>query len=537
MLSKDTAAPLNLLKGTKVSTPIAPFGGSDHWDLHESGVVFVTKSPDLPEAWHTRGEVFAVNFESPGELQKLTPDEEHGAVTSPRFSPDGARIAWLQMAEDGYESDRNVLQIYDVAAKKQRSILANWDRSPSSLSWSATGSKIYLLTEDYQRDKVYEVDPFASPLPSEPTLIKTPDLKTGSISHFESATEDGDMSVFVASSLRSVSEVYVHSRDRGSSYRLTTYSTQGSLSDVAWPSKEPEAFHYPAPDVEGEQRWGWIHTPPGYDDSSLKGKDAKWPVLILIHGGPEGAWVDSWSTRWNPEVFAAQGYLVATLNPTGSSGFGAKLTRGILGDWGGQAYRDILAGVHHVLHREAHKIDASRVAAAGASYGGYMINWLQGHNNDGLFKALVCHDGVFDTTASWYSGDELYFPESEFGGLPWSTGASQTSYDQWSPSNHIANWKTPQLIVHGAKDWRLTPDNGVSVFNALRRKGVPTRLVYMEKEGHWVLDARSSLRWHREVFGWVDKWIGKGANKAEAEQGEEQVQRGVQPDAGQFVLA
>lgn len=526
VLGQD-ASPINLLKGSNVSTPIAPFGGLDHWDVHpSSGIVFVSKTPALPAAWHTRGEVYHVpSLDEPGKIAQLTPkDGEHGAVTSPRFSPNGKHVAWLQMATDGYESDRNVVQVYDLAAKKQKALLQKWDRSPSALEWSADGTKLFLVTEDHQRVKVYSFDPFARPKASSPTLVAMPQLKSGSITHFASTRlDDGDLSLFVSSSLRSVSEVYLHRHSTQASYLLTTFSHgQGSsLRDVEWPSKAPEAFHYPSPDHADEKRWGWIHTPPGYDDDKDATASGKWPLLLLIHGGPEGAWTDSWSTRWNPEVFAAQGYLVITLNPTGSTGFGQKLTRSILNDWGGAPYRDILAGVKHVLKREKGKVDENRVAAAGASYGGYMINWLQGHNEEGLFKALVCHDGVFDPAGSWWSGDELYFPEHEFGGsgsgsvstsdgvagLPWTSPAS---YNRWSPSNHVGNWKTPQLVVHGAKDWRLTPDNGVSVFNALRRRGVETRLVYFEGEGHWVLDPQSSKRWHKEVLGWVERWIGKG---------------------------
>ncbi|CAO1638829.1 unnamed protein product [Sympodiomycopsis kandeliae] len=504
----------NLIKGTKFNTPIPPFGGNDDWDVNEHGVILNTKAVDLPEAWHTRTDVYHVSFHD-GKITKLSRQDPHGAISSPVFSPDGETIAWLQMTIDGFESDKRVVQVFDVQSGEQKALLTKWDRSPSGLSFSPKGDKLYLVTEDHQKDKVYVVDVDKSERVAEPEEFIT--LESGSVQSIRPLThhdDGGEYTLLSSSSLRHPSEIFLWSPDSKSSYPLTWFSGDAdtsSLTDVEWGSA-PKEFSYPSPDKADEKRWGWIHYPRGYGSDSKK----KWPVAVLIHGGPEGAWTDSWSTRWNPEVFAGAGYLVVTLNPVGSTGFGQKYQEGVLNNWGGEPYRDILAGVHHILSRESSHIDRSKIAGLGASYGGYMINWLQGHNDDSLFRTLVCHDGVFSTFSTFYSTEEHWFPEHEFGfGVPWNL-TSRAVYSRWSPENHVSNWKTPQLIIHGDKDFRLTPDQGISVFNTLRRRGVDTRLVYFENEGHWVLDSKSSLRWHREILSWLDKYIGEGSHRNES---------------------
>lgn len=350
----------NLLKHTKFITPIPPFGDNQDWDVNEDGLVFNAKALDLPQAWHTRTEIHHVSFHD-GKITKLSVQDTHGALSSPVFSPDGDKVAWLQMAIDGHESDQRVLQVFDIQSGHQQALLTKWDRSPSAISYSHDGKKIFLVTEDHQRDKVYVTDVKSSA--DKPDLALS--LRDGSVSQFV-PLRDGDRALFTASSLRHPSEVYLHSHHSGTNYPLTwfTGSANSSLRDVEWGSHPPKEFHYPAPDREGEVRWGWIHYPRDYESRT------DWPVAILIHGGPEGAWTDSWSTRWNPEVFAGAGYLVATLNPTGSTGFGQAYQDRILNNWGGEPYRDIIAGVKHVLKREEKHIDKEKVAAAGASYGG-----------------------------------------------------------------------------------------------------------------------------------------------------------------------
>lgn len=503
----STGSIRNLLHGTDFESPIPPFGGSDHWDANSEGVVFASKTPGVPQAWHTISDIYHADFQE-GKITKLTP-EKHGAVSSPRFSPDGKNVAFLEMGQDGYESDKAVVQIYNLRERKQRALLTRWDRSPASLEFSKAGDKLFLLADDRQRERLFEFDLTNAGQIETPKEVGLGD-KVGSIAKIVAL--DDDVSLLSASSLRSVQEVYLHIHSSNASYPLTwvTGSPKSTLRDVQWAPLPPQDFQYPSPDYVGEKRWGTIHYPPGYqigaDESSAKGK---WPLIVLIHGGPEGSWGNSWSTRWNPEVFAGAGYIAVTLNPAGSTGFGQKLTKAVLNDWGGQPFRDIIAGTHHILDTHP-EIDRSRVGAAGASFGGFSVNWINGHNDDSLFKALVCHDGVWNLLNTWYGTDELYFPEREFGeALPWDLKARQIYLDN-SPEAHAAKAVTPQLTIHGGKDFRLDPIEGISAFNALRRKGVPSRLLYFEDEGHWVLNPRNSLRWHNEVLGWFDRFISKG---------------------------
>lgn len=301
----------NLLKGTKINTPIGPFGGNDDWDVDENGLVLITKALDLPEAWHTKSDVYYVSFSS-GKVEKITRGD-HGAVSAPSLSPDGQTIAWLQMGKDGFESDKKVLHLHNLKTGEQQSLLKSWDRSPAGVSFSPNGRKIFLKTEDHQREKIYhfELGPDASSIVA-PQELET--IKTGSIANFVPLSDS--VALFTASSLRSLNEVYLYHYYNKAAYPLT-WNTGSALKDIAW-GDEPTMFHYPSPDREGENRWGWLHYPSGYGQD----KKEKWPLLVLIHGGPEAAWTDSWSTRWNPEVFCQAGYLVVTLNPTGSSGFG-----------------------------------------------------------------------------------------------------------------------------------------------------------------------------------------------------------------------
>ena len=232
---------------------------------------------------------------------------------------------------------------------------------------------------------------------------------------------------------------------------------------------------------------GWAIKPKGW---SPRDKNS-WPLAFLVHGGPQSAWEDAWNTRWNPALFAAQGYFVIMINPSGSTGYGQEFTDRIQNEWGGRPFKDLLAGYRYALKRYP-EIDPERTAALGASYGGYMINWINGHNDFG-FKALVCHDGLLDTTESYFSTEEVWFPTQEFGGPPWQT---RMTYEKWNPINHVAEWSTPQFVIHSAKDYRLVDSQGLGAFTALQVQGVPSRLLYFPDENHWVLKPSNSRRWH-----------------------------------------
>jgi dipeptidyl aminopeptidase/acylaminoacyl peptidase len=249
---------------------------------------------------------------------------------------------------------------------------------------------------------------------------------------------------------------------------------------------------------------GWAIKPPGFKAGHAK----KYPVVLLIHGGPQSAWEDQWSTRWNPNVWAQQGYFVIAINPTGSTTYGQRFTNGISEGWGGKPFVDLRKGWTHALETYP-EIDPERAVAAGASWGGYAINWIQGHPEFGFnFKALVCHDGVFDTLYSGYVTDELYFFNHEFGGNP-ATKRARTISEKWNPARFTHKWSTPQLVIHGGRDYRLPDTEGISAFQALQVRGIKSRFVYFPDENHWVLNPENSLVWHTEIFKWFDEIVGE----------------------------
>jgi dipeptidyl aminopeptidase/acylaminoacyl peptidase len=249
--------------------------------------------------------------------------------------------------------------------------------------------------------------------------------------------------------------------------------------------------------VEGAEMQMWILKPRGFDPAR------KWPLVYLVHGGPQGAWEDGWSNRWNPEVWAAQGYVVALPNPRGSTGFGQKYIDEISGDWGGKCYDDLMAGVAY-LEKQPY-IDSERMAAAGASFGGYMMNWFQGHTTK--FKTLITHCGVYNFDSMYALTDELWFDEWEHGGPPW---VHRDSYEKYSPHKFAKNFKTPMLIIHNDLDFRVPVSEGQQLFTTLQRLGVPSRFINFPDEGHWVLKPANSAYWHREVFAWLKQYVSPG---------------------------
>jgi dipeptidyl aminopeptidase/acylaminoacyl peptidase len=256
----------------------------------------------------------------------------------------------------------------------------------------------------------------------------------------------------------------------------------GETSDLWWTG------------ADNAQVQGHLIKPPNFDPSK------KYPAIVLIHGGPQGAWGDAWSYRWNPQIFASRGYVILMPNPRGSSGFGQKFVEEISGDWAGKVYTDIMNGVDKFAALPY--VDATRMGAAGGSYGGYMVNWILGHTN--RFKALVSHAGLFNLESFYGVTEELWFPEWEFGGAPWD---KPEMYERWSPHRHVKNFATPTLVVHGELDFRVPIGEGLQLFTALQRRGVPSKLLYFPDEGHWVLKPQNSKLWHETVLGWFDSYL------------------------------
>ncbi|KAL1760448.1 Alpha/Beta hydrolase protein [Schizophyllum commune] len=503
----------NLLKGTGHSSPVAPFGGTDDFAVSKTHVVYTSKDPVLPEAWHTKQNIYIVDITGASEPKELTSGKQ-GATHSPVFSTDGTKVAWLELEEDGYEADKFKVVLYDLSKNVRFTITDNWDRSPDALAFSKDDKTLYFTAGDEAKVKVFSV-----PVPPTPTsndaeyLLKPPTAQdyatpvaltnTGAASGVQALI--GGRVLFSRSSFTSPNDVFVISAIEAEATKPPTITQITNFTSADLASKHL---------AEGEEFWfkgaldrdvqGWILKPKGFK----KGEEKAWPVVLLIHGGPQGAWEDQWSTRWNPNVFVNQGYVVLAINPTGSTTFGQDFTDAIQNDWGGKPFVDLKAGWDYIL-KEYPEIDAGRAVAAGASWGGFAINYIQGHPEFGFgFKALVCHDGVFDAAYNGYSTDELFFFNHEWGGRPWDKHSKEI-LDKYSPSLFVDKWSTPQLTIHGSKDYRLPETDGIGAFHALQQRGVPSRLVIFPDENHWVLNHGNSLKWHYEVFRWFDQWVGE----------------------------
>ncbi|KAJ1680427.1 dipeptidylpeptidase [Spiromyces aspiralis] len=487
-----------------------PLDVTDGFEFSRDGkhITFVAKPPAHDYAWSTKKDVFHATTSGSQPPTSLTEDNP-GACSSPVYSPDGSRLAWLQMVTPGYEADRNRIVIYDFTRDTRREILSDWDRSPSSLLFSDDGLALYVVFEDYARTKLGKVDIDAddddnntsnnnSIRSSSSNDVKKMEEKEEAphVLINESSvgrpmlTSSGKL-VFTYHAISQPPEVYTY--DPSSSELVPRTSlNKALLEEVALGSAEDFEFV----GANDDAVHGLLVRPHGFNPSK------KYPLAFLIHGGPQNAWTDGWSTRWNPAVFAASGFVVVMVNFHGSSGYGQSFCDSIKENWGGWPFEDLMKGLDHVLQNYDF-VDHSRLCALGASYGGYSINWLNGHTD--RFRCLVNHDGMFSTLSSYYSTEELYFPEREFGGVPWDPEARKI-YAKWSPETYVARWKTPCLVVHGAKDYRLPETEGLSTFTALRRLGIPARLVYFPDENHWVLKPGNSLRWHHEVLRWIAYW-------------------------------
>lgn len=476
-----------LMRDSPLETPVGPLGSGADFTASRNWVAFTAKAPEVPSAWHTKQNIYVVPLAG-GAPRQISVDGR-GWAGAPVISPDESTVAFLQQNDDGYESSRRVIQTYSFASGMQYEQLGDWQQSPEALAYSRDGTRLYIRVSEDEQRKIYVAM-------VDGTTVHT---KASLLGHGSNTAPielpDGRL-LYMRASLHSPNDAYVFAN--GTSTQLTNFfRSEPPLRDVDL-GPEPEQFTYTGSD--NVTMHGWIFRPPSYEEDVSLGH--KLPLAVLLHGGPEGDWANDWSVRWNPAVFAAAGFMVVTLDPSGSTGFGQAMVDRVLEHWGDRPFEDIIRGVHHVLDNEAH-VDRERVVAAGASFGGYLINWIQGHNDDGLFKALVTHDGVFDAEHTWFATDELYFAESEFGGLPWE---KSSSYARFSPHTHADRWNTPHLIVHGGKDYRLDLSEGIAAFNTLQRRRVPSRFVYFPEENHWVLDPRNSLRWHHEVLGWLTRW-------------------------------
>jgi dipeptidyl aminopeptidase/acylaminoacyl peptidase len=463
---------------------VPPFnlGGQDMYAVSPDGQeVAYTSNIDEVEATSTNNEIFIVPMAG-GTPKKISTSP--GSDATPIYSPDGNHIAWRSMARGGYEADKSSLVIYQRKLGESRNATQTFDRSVDSLTWTPDSKTIFFTAEDRG-----EMPIFALPLDAkEPKEVSR--LHAGDIAF----SQDGTNLYFTQMSAMAPNEIGRLEIKESSQAKpvAVTHLNDVLLAQISMQPPEPFTFKGAAnDDVQG-----FLVKPPAFDASK------KYPLKFLIHGGPQGAWGNSWSYRWNPELFAANGYVVVMINFHGSTGYGQKFTDAIQGDWGGKPYEDLMKGLDYV-EKTYPFIDKTREAALGASYGGYMANWVLGHTD--RFKCIVSHDGVFNTESAYGTTEELWFTEWEFKGPPWK---NRELYRKWSPHLFAEKFKTPTLVVHGQLDFRLDVAEGFQLFTTLQRLKVPSKMLYFPDEGHWVLKPQNSQLWWKTVNDWVDQWCG-----------------------------
>ncbi|EME38433.1 hypothetical protein DOTSEDRAFT_92472 [Dothistroma septosporum NZE10] len=525
----------NALTDTGLESPMRPFGGIDNFDLSAGRIAFVAKDPDLNPALSTKSNVHIISIDSWSSdrrsvIRVSIPDFE-GASSSPAFSPDGSTLAFLSMKTGGYEADRNEIFLLHLPASVSKSSDTSpakisvqkdgedWNRSPQSIVFSTDGRSLLVTAEDVGAGKVFSISGIhfnrtIRPLTQHGTISNVRPLAGGKL--FVSGSS------IIENSFYAIVDPLIPD-GRLDSLITWTNTNSGAGSKFGLHSKQVASIWTPASNPEVNKEVHSIVVKPSDFDSSKK-----YPVAYVIHGGPQSAWGDSWSTRWNPAVFAEQGYIVLCPNPTGSTGYGQAFTDAIRRNWGGDPYQDIV-NVFEWVGQNMPEADNDRAVALGASYGGYMMNWIQGHDLGRKFKALVCHDGITSFAGGMLATEELYFPFYDLGGTPWfdpgfksvpggpssaaqghgNFGSSTLSdWRKWDPSEHFANWSTPQLVIHSSKDYRLPIAEGLAAFNVLQARGVDSQFLHFPDENHWVLKPENSLLWHKVVLDWINKHAG-----------------------------
>ncbi len=487
-LSEPDAEPIDLTPGDLDAPPFS-LGGPDGYAISPDGqeVCFELKAAENA-ARSTNVDLWTVSIEG-GSRQQIT--RNPAADVSPAYSPDGRFLAYRAQERPDYESDRFRLFIYDRRNRDSAPLTDTLDRWVTSLVWSPDSTRLFFTAEDRGRQPIYTVRANGGP---------TQAVVYGDASHDDvQLPPDGRSMIYSASSGSRPTEIYRAQAAGGPPEKLTR------INDDLLARFELDAFEevtYLGPD--GTSLSGFVVKPPNFD------MEARYPLLTLIHGGPQGAWGEAWNYRWNAQVFAAAGFVVFMPNPRGSTGYGQAFTDAIRSDWGGKVFDDILAGVDAMLARPY--VDPTRVVAAGASYGGYMVNWMLGHTD--RFSALVSHAGVYDLDSFFGATEELWFPLWDLEGPPWER---KEVYERFSPGSYVENFKTPTLVVHGQKDYRVPVTQGMQLFTALQMRGVPSEFLYFPDEGHWITSPRNSVHWHRTVIDWLQRWTAAPAEATASE--------------------
>ena len=460
-------------------TPPLDLGGADLAVAPGGDQLALVLNPDSDVSQSTNNDVFTVGSDG----ANLTPvTTRRGNDNSPAFSPDGRYIAYLSMETPGFESDRQQLMLYDRTTRQHRPLSADWDLNVQSLAWTADGKSLVLEIDERGGHNLYVLD-----------------LATGGHRRIVAGGVNGSLQVgaqgtvvFLRQTASQPPEVFAVGLD-GRGMRPLTSVNAAALAGLELPAIESFSFV----GALGDSVQAWLLKPPGFDPAR------KYPLIYVVHGGPQVPMLDSWSLRWNYQMFAARGYVVSAVNFHGSPGWGQRFTNSISQHWGDYPFEDLMKGLDHLAALPY--VDSTRMAAAGASYGGYMINWMQGHTD--RFKVMVSHDGIFDLASAQGATEELWFPNHEFGAGGMTNPATRAMLEKWSPSNYAEHWKTPMLVVHSQLDYRLELAEGLQAFTALKVRDVPAKFLYFPDEGHWVLRPRNRRLWWSTVLDWIDQYL------------------------------
>ena len=476
--------PRDVTPGENDAVPTSStFSAGDEFAFSPDGKEIAFGAPPVPvreQAWSTNHDVWTVNLVT-GERKNLSAQNK-AADGYPRYSPDGKLVAYRAQARSGFEADKWELWLLDRATGRRRSLTANWPQSVDAFTWAPDGQTIFIEGQEQGRSPLWSVAVAGGEVKR---------LFNDGVNHEIAVSPDGKWLAFSQQRMNRPPEIsrFVLGDSAPQTQTLSNGELLGQIRLAA-----PESVTVTGAANTPVQMW--ILKPPGFE----AGK--KYPLVFWVHGGPQGAFLDSWSTRWNAQVWAAQGYVIAMPNPRGSTGFGQKFTDEISRDWGGKVFDDLMACLAFVEKQPY--IDPTRMAAAGASYGGYMMNWFQGHTDK--FRTLVTHCGVYDLTSMYGTTEEIWFSEWE-GGIPWETSVEE--FEKFSPHRFANNFKTPNLIIHNEFDFRVPIGQGMSLFTTLQRKGIPSKLLYFPDEGHWVLKPQNSELWHKTIFEWLAGYLKK----------------------------
>jgi len=475
LMDLKTKETTDLNLNCKFDTPPIALGSANDYNFSpDANEVAFTMNQDKVTATSTNNDVFVLSLDGKSKPKMISTSK--GNDNQPVYSPDGKYIAFTSMARAGFEADKQTLMLYNRATGAIINISDNLDISFGEIVWASDSKSVYYLAQNEIYNSIYKIDVETK---ENSLLIKEVDASSLSLV--------GNKLVFKVQKSTLPFEVFTANTD-GSELKQITFMNADLLANLDMSNLET----FWSEGAEGAKVQSIIVKPPFFDANK------KYPMIFLIHGGPQGHWSDDFHYRWNPQMFASKGYVVVSTNPRGSTGYGQKFTDEISQDWGGKVYTDLMNAYDYAIANYKF-IDSKNTFAAGASYGGYMINWIEGHNTK--FNALVCHDGVYNLESMYGTTEELWFPEWENGGAPWE---NKELYKKWSPSEFVANFRTPMLVVHGGMDFRVPESQAFELFTALQKMNVDSKFVYFPKESHFVLKPQNAKFWWNTIFDWYE---------------------------------